>query len=141
MPTIRKMQYFIGSIASLSGLSKMYAKVMSRGDVMFLEGPVGAGKSTFVKYVLEALGLDYLGSPTFGLVNRYISDNGLEIIHADLYRNKDGILQELMDSHDCVIMVEWGSMEDRLVSLFPRHMRLTFGCENMVRTCTWERYE
>ena len=54
-----------------------------------LYGPMGAGKTTFIKYLCEQLGVkDSTSSPTFSIVNEYDSDNGL-IYHFDFYRIKD----------------------------------------------------
>jgi tRNA threonylcarbamoyladenosine biosynthesis protein TsaE len=77
------------------------------GDVVFLEGPLGAGKTTFVRGLLEALGhAEPVRSPTFNLIQAF--ETVPPIMHADLYRVKThhGIgLEEYLDTHVCLI--EW----------------------------------
>jgi tRNA threonylcarbamoyladenosine biosynthesis protein TsaE len=63
--------------------------------VLALKGDLGAGKTTFVKVLMEALGSDELvNSPTFSIVNEYGSDRGT-IYHMDLYRLDT--FEELLD--------------------------------------------
>ena len=90
------------------------AQRLRQGDLLVLTGPLGAGKTAFVRGLARGLGLaaDVM-SPTFQLVRVY---NGpLQLAHADLYRLEDvselGILgfDELLDQG--VLAVEWG---DRL---------------------------
>lgn len=71
-------------------------QIINRYNFFLLSGPMGAGKSTFVKHCLAVLGLQYAGSPTFGLVHEYTD----QIIHVDLYRlnmNKLAIFELLND--------------------------------------------
>lgn len=89
------------------------AALLRAGDVVTLTGELGAGKTTFVQGVANAL--DYSGavaSPTFTLVREYRTPS-LRIVHADVYRLDrvqevlDLGLQELLDE-DGVLLVEWG---------------------------------
>lgn len=79
------------------------------GDVFLLEGPLGAGKTTFAKGFVAALG--YQGavrSPTFSLMQEY--PTAPPILHADLYRltNTDGLgWEDYALTH--VWLVEWAS--------------------------------
>lgn len=77
------------------------------GDVVLLNGPLGAGKTTFARGVLEALGwVGAVRSPTFTLLQVYETEP--PVAHLDLYRvaGPAGIgLEEYLDTHLCLI--EW----------------------------------
>lgn len=88
---------------------------LSGGEILLLHGPLGAGKTVFVKGVAQALGIDVdeVTSPSFTLVNRY--DGGrLTFYHIDLYRLDEGAsaahavdLDELLMDERAVIAIEW----------------------------------
>lgn len=77
------------------------------GDVVLLDGPLGAGKTTLVRGVLRALGwAGSVRSPTFNLVSEYPTDP--PALHVDLYRlsgPEDLGIAERMET--CVTLVEW----------------------------------
>lgn len=106
---------------------------------MVLEGPMGAGKSTFASAVLEGLGADRPpeGSPTFPIVHRYPLRGGGEVIHVDLYRLKSeaeleaaGLVEDLWN-RDAVVMVEWLSQfpDTQAELLSPESGRRCFAVE------------
>ena len=83
--------------------------------IVFLEGEMGAGKSTFARVLLSELVSDFSsqGSPTFPLVQEYRSKTGKLIYHIDLYRLKNeneledsGILYQI-EEQDSLALVEW----------------------------------
>ena len=84
------------------------------GEILLLSGPLGAGKTIFVKGLATALGIDReeVTSPTFTLVNPYAGT--LMLYHIDLYRLDDGHsaahavdLDELLSDENAVIVIEW----------------------------------
>ena len=88
--------------------------VLAPGDVVGLEGGLGAGKTTFARGAIHGLGLPdetAVTSPTFALLHRY--EGRLPIGHLDLYRltHEDELfelgLDELIDEGG-VLLVEWG---------------------------------
>ncbi len=92
------------------------------GDVLLLEGDVGAGKTHFARSLIQSLLLapEDVPSPTFTLVQSYEAP-GFEIWHADLYRlsSPDEVIElGLVDAfEDALCLVEW---PDRLAELRPR---------------------
>lgn len=87
---------------------------LNGGEVLLLSGPLGAGKTIFVKGLASSLGLDpeEVTSPSFTLVNPY--DARLRLYHIDLYRLDEGVsaahavdLDELLMDEQAVIVVEW----------------------------------
>jgi len=91
--------------------------------IFLFEGDMGAGKTTFIKVICEALGVtDLVSSPTFSIVNEYLAGTG-KIYHFDFYRIKN--IQEAYDigyeeyfySGD-LCLVEW---PERIAALLPEH--------------------
>ena len=95
--------------------AKFLAKKGSH-NVVALHGQMGAGKTTFVHACCDELGVtDHVGSPTFSLVNEYLSKEIGTIYHIDLYRVRDeeearqaGIEDLLFSGVLC--FVEWPEM-------------------------------
>jgi tRNA threonylcarbamoyladenosine biosynthesis protein TsaE len=84
------------------------------GEILLLSGPLGAGKTIFVKGICSALGIDEeeVTSPSFTLVNPYAGR--LQLYHLDLYRLDEGAsaahavdLDELLSDEHAVIVIEW----------------------------------
>ena len=87
---------------------------LSGGEILLLDGPLGAGKTVFVKGLAMALGVDpdEVTSPSFTLVNPY--DGRLPVFHIDLYRLDEGAtaaeavdLEEMLSNERAVIIIEW----------------------------------
>lgn len=109
----------VESPAAMRSLAARVARSLSvspGGTLLALSGPLGAGKTVFVRGLAEGLGIDpeAVRSPSFTLVNEYgPSPAGRRLIHLDLYRLDDsGEIEELglgdYLSGDAVIAVEWG---------------------------------
>ena len=89
--------------------------------VFAFDGKMGAGKTTFIKYLCEAMGTeDIVNSPTFAIVNMYEISNGEEVYHFDCYRIKDireamdfGAEEYLYSGNYCFI--EWAEMIEPLL--------------------------
>ena len=109
-------------LEDLPGLTCALAAVLAPGDVLFLYGELGAGKTTFTQHLARALGVgeeEYVSSPSFALLHEY--HGGLPVYHLDLYRLgneeevEDAGLLEAFDQQGMTI-VEW---PDRLGRLAP----------------------
>lgn len=97
---------------SVAILAARFARLIKAPMVIFLEGELGAGKTTFARAFIHALGFKaYVKSPSYGLLESYLV-SGMTILHLDLYRIEDPEELEylaLRDLHDAnsVLMVEW----------------------------------
>ena len=86
------------------------------GDIVILSGPLGTGKTVFVRGLAEGCGIDTreVHSPSFTIVSEYgPSASGRSLVHADLYRiDSAGEIEDLgladYLSGDRIIAVEWG---------------------------------
>ncbi len=105
-------QKHINSINELNLLAMQLSQVLSPGDVVFLKGDLGAGKTTFCQAFFKALGYhDLVKSPTYTLVEDY-TIQGQRYFHFDLYRLRDpmelyNIGIEDYFSCDSVVLIEW----------------------------------
>ena len=101
------------------------AYVARAGDIIGLEGELGAGKTCFVRGLAEGLGIEpaQVSSPTFVLVHEYTPRNGeATLAHIDAYRmaSADDLesigFSEMLQARDSIIAIEWPS---RIVSSLP----------------------
>jgi tRNA threonylcarbamoyladenosine biosynthesis protein TsaE len=97
-------------------LAKKFSKILKKGDIVFLRGELGVGKTTFIRHLINnfqknnKLNLTEVTSPTFNLVNEY--DVGSLIIqHYDLYRltssNETKNIGLLENYREILTLVEW----------------------------------
>jgi tRNA threonylcarbamoyladenosine biosynthesis protein TsaE len=103
------------SDAETEAVGEALAGRLGPGDVVFLEGPLGAGKTTFVRGLARGLGCDLeaVSSPTFTIVQEYAGRVPLQ--HVDLYRlssveTDDLALDDLMEG--AVMAIEWAERWD-----------------------------
>ena len=104
--------------ADLSRIALELLAAAAPARLFTLEGSMGAGKTTFVGAIAQALGAtDTPSSPTYTLVNEYsTADAATTILHLDLYRLKDldealniGI-EDILDTPNPYIFVEWAGI-------------------------------
>ena len=102
------------SEADTLALARSLAAVLEGGDVVGLEGGLGAGKTTFARGAVHGLGVPEetaVTSPTFALLHHY--EARLPVAHADFYRlGGEAELEELgvdeLLEEGAVLLVEWG---------------------------------
>ncbi|HEY5884137.1 MAG TPA: tRNA (adenosine(37)-N6)-threonylcarbamoyltransferase complex ATPase subunit type 1 TsaE [Pyrinomonadaceae bacterium] len=114
MTEIQARQWVTRSPDETFRLGEQIGSQLIGGEVLLLDGPLGAGKTVFVKGLATALGIDpdEVTSPSFTLVNPY--DGRLPVFHIDLYRLDEGSsaaeavdLEELLSNEQAVIIMEW----------------------------------
>jgi len=104
--------FFIADAEKMQQFGQRLAQFLRLGDIIFLQGQLGTGKTTLVRGIMR--GLEYSGqvkSPTFTLVESYSLRQG-HLFHFDLYRVRN--TQELFDigiedyfTADAIIIIEW----------------------------------
>lgn len=104
-------------------LGERLASNLRAGDVVVLNGDLGAGKTTFTKGIAKGLGIkEIIKSPTFTIIHEY-QDGRLPLYHMDAYRLENGGAEDLgLDEYfdgDGVSVVEWAQFaEDELPDEF-----------------------
>ena len=124
---INSKKFDITSEIKTKEISEKLTHYLKRGDVVFLYGEVGTGKTTFVKHFINFLQkkrneiVDEIPSPTFNILNEYeIKD--LKILHYDLYRIKDHNelmnLGQIINHNDALTFIEWPDLVKNSISEF-----------------------
>ena len=117
--------------------------------LVILRGEVGAGKTTLVKGIAEALGAateDEVTSPTFTLVHEYVGPK-VHVFHLDLYRleTEEQIavlgLGEMLAQENALLMVEWGERFESVVAMATAEIAMGPGEEETERLLQirWDR--
>lgn len=111
----------MSSLEDLPAAASVLLEEATDEPVILFEGPMGAGKTTFIKEFCRQLGVqENVSSPTFALVNEYEGEGGKLIYHFDFYRINDerealdiGAPEYLESGELCLI--EWPSMIPNLL--------------------------
>ncbi len=89
------MELIIPSLNEIGAAAQQFIEALGGRTVVAFYGAMGAGKTTLIKAICEALGVeDVITSPTFSIINEYSSERET-IYHFDLYRLKR--LEEFLD--------------------------------------------
>ena len=119
-------------------LGRDFAKVLEKGDVLYLYGDLGSGKTTFAQGLAKGLGVKQrIISPTFTIIRNYRIKNQkssiMNFYHIDLYRveNEKDIkglgLEEVINNPENIVVIEWA---DKLKSFSPeKRIDLKFSYE------------
>ena len=135
--------------ASLKDLPEIASTIIKVGkdfNIWLFDGPMGSGKTTLIREICDQIGVeDNVNSPSFGLVNEYLSTSEDTIYHFDFYRIRNeeeaeriGI-SEYFDSGD-LCMIEW---PEKISSLIPtRNLKISLNItENQGREIYLNKYE
>ncbi|MEL7211268.1 MAG: tRNA (adenosine(37)-N6)-threonylcarbamoyltransferase complex ATPase subunit type 1 TsaE [Pseudomonadota bacterium] len=123
-------------------LARRISGVLTVGDVLLLEGPLGAGKSHFARNAIQnRLGsLEDVPSPTFTLVQVYETPD-LDLWHCDLYRlsGPEGAIELGLDEafETAACLIEWPSRLEDLRPADAVTLQLEMGTEEIAREATF----
>lgn len=115
------MEWTIRSLDELNEVADHFLAYIGDRRIFALYGPMGVGKTTFVKAVCHCLGVeDDVSSPTFAIVNEYVTNVGDSLYHFDFYRVNS--IEEAMDFGyeeyfygGCRCFIEWPEKIDELL--------------------------
>ncbi len=110
-------------------IAREFASKLEKGDVVLLEGNLGAGKTFFVKAAAKEFGIDEVSSPTFAIVNEYIGN--MKIYHFDFYRIKreeelyDIGIDEYLSDEEAITFIEWAELFPEAVPEYKYLVKIT----------------
>lgn len=117
MPILRAnaTEFFSNSPEQTRRLGIQLGGLLQAGDLVCLEGELGAGKTTFVQGLAAGWGSsDRVTSPTFVIVNVYQRGDDLQLAHLDAYRLASAAEAEALDLEDMLargpMVVEWAEI-------------------------------
>ena len=124
---INEFSYITNGAEESIKLGKKFSKLLKSGDVIGLNGDLGAGKTTFIKGILQGFNYEEnVTSPTFTLINEYYAD--LKVIHIDFYREENIMrwknlgFEEIVNNND-IILIEWSNL---IPELLPADIKIIF---------------
>jgi tRNA threonylcarbamoyladenosine biosynthesis protein TsaE len=120
------------SATATEASGREFAARLRGGDVVLLEGDLAAGKTTFVRGLVDGLGgsTDAVSSPTFVLLQSYDCTSDVTVVHhVDLYRLAEDVkdlreigLEEILSDPNAITAVEWP--KDTLATWIPADARV-----------------
>lgn len=103
----------VPTVAEIQAVGAAFGRAAVGGDLLMLNGPLGAGKTTMTQGIAQGLGIkEKISSPTFVIAQNYFGVAGVDLVHVDAYRLES--LEELdaldLDSSldSSLTVVEWG---------------------------------
>lgn len=105
------MKFIVNTLEETRALASKFSKTLKNGDVVLLNGDLGAGKTTFTQLVFSCLGVkEVVNSPTFAILKSY--QGKFKLHHFDTYRitTEEAIeagFDEILEDKNSVIFIEW----------------------------------
>lgn len=138
-----KHEILIQGIADLDRAAGEFLEKTSGHSLIAFFAPMGAGKTTFTTAICRALGVeDAVCSPTFTIVNEYVTSTGESVYHFDFYRISK--LQEAIDIglddylySGCLCLMEWPENVEELLPEETLRVNIRVN-DDLSRTVYWE---
>ena len=119
------MKFIVNCVKELNKVAKAIIESIDEKNVICFYGKMGVGKTALIKDICSELGVkDNVSSPTFSIVNEYISFEGKPVFHFDFYRIEDE--REALDLgyeeyfyKNSLCFVEW---PEKIKSLIPNNV-------------------
>ena len=117
---------FVENLSETIKLGKKFAKELDSQSIVLLQGPIGAGKTSFVKGIAEGLSIsEDITSPTFALSHHYNSGT-VPLFHLDLYRIENSLLakeiyieeEEEANKNAAILVIEWPQLIETIIDNF-----------------------
>ncbi len=120
------IKILITSLKRTKELANRVAAQSTIGDIYFLRGELGSGKTTFARFFIQEIARinekkikEPITSPTYNLINNYNCGNNITICHVDLYRlktikeiEKIGFFEEIENK---IVLIEWPEKVEKIL--------------------------
>ena len=117
---------FVGNLKETIKLGRKFAQELSPKSIVLLQGPIGAGKTSFVQGIAKELSIsEEITSPTFALSHHYNSGT-IPLIHLDLYRLENSLMaqeffiaeEEEAQQNKAILVIEWPELIKPIIDHF-----------------------
>ena len=117
---------FVGNLTETIKLGKKFAQELDPLSIVLLQGPIGAGKTSFVQGIAKGLSIsEDITSPTFALSHHYNS-GAIPLIHLDLYRLENSLVakefflaeEEEANQNEAILVIEWPQLIEPIITDF-----------------------
>ena len=117
---------FVGNLKETIQLGRKFAQGLNPKSIILLQGPIGAGKTSFVQGIANGLCVEEdITSPTFALSHHYNSGK-IPLIHMDLYRIKNILMakeffiseEEEAIENEAIMIIEWPELIEPFLNNF-----------------------
>ena len=117
---------FVGNLKETIQLGRKFAQELNPKSIILLQGPIGAGKTSFVQGIADGLFIkEEITSPTFALSHHY-SSGKIPLIHMDLYRIENSLMakefflseEEEAIQNEAVMVIEWPELIKPILNNF-----------------------
>ena len=117
---------FVENLKETIQLGKKFAQGLHPKSIVLLQGPIGAGKTSFVQGIAEGLCIEEdITSPTFALSHHYNSGT-IPLIHIDLYRLENSLMvkeffiseEEEAIQNEAIMVIEWPELIQPILNNF-----------------------
>ena len=117
---------FLKNTSETISFGKDFVNNLRPQSIIILKGPIGAGKTSFVKGIGQGLCIkDSITSPTFALSHHYESGS-MHLIHMDLYRIENSLSarqlfleeEEELERHNGILIIEWPELIEPILTTY-----------------------
>ena len=117
---------FVRNLTETIKLGRKFSQELNPQSIILLEGPIGAGKTSFVQGIADGLSIsEEITSPTFALSHHYNSGT-IPLIHLDLYRLDNSLIakeffiaeEEEANQKKAILVIEWPQLIEPIIDKF-----------------------
>jgi tRNA threonylcarbamoyladenosine biosynthesis protein TsaE len=144
---MNEKEFHVHGVEGLAEVSDYLISKREEADVIAFYGSMGAGKTTLIKDLCHRMGVtDEVNSPTFAIVNEYVTEEGESVYHFDFYR-----IKKLEEAYDIgyenyfysgnLCLIEWPELIEPLLPESYLRVDISLGATDEERMIKITHYE